>query len=108
MPPRLPARPRRPASACTRAAWRLERFGFTAVHDYELGKSDWLDFDRPHEGTAQLAGDATVADVLDEGPTTARPSEDLAALRHRMEHAGAEAILVTRPDGVLIGVVRQE
>ena len=144
-----------------RAAWRLERFGFPDVYDYELGKNDWLAFDLPAEGDAKLAGgaavrdlptcsefeqvtaladrltgspigavvvvndlgvvlglvsadhsaarpDAAVGDVLVEGPTTVRPSEDLAALRHRMDHAGTDAVLVTRPDGVLIGAVLAE
>jgi CBS domain-containing protein len=49
--------------------------------------------------------DARVADVLREGPTTVRPSEELDALRHRMDHAGTSAVLVTRQDGVLVGAV---
>src|SRR5688572_27450717 len=33
-----------------RAAWRLARFGFTDVADYEAGKHDWLAFGLPTEG----------------------------------------------------------
>lgn len=141
-----------------RAAWRLERYGFGDVYDYELGKSDWLAFDLPYEGSAHLAGhaavrdlptcsedervadtrdrlekspigrvvvvnehgvvmgtvderqagakpDASVGEVMREGPTTVRPAEDAHELLHRMDHAGVPAVLVTRPDGVLVGAV---
>lgn len=141
-----------------RAAWRLERYGFAEVYDYELGKSDWLSFDLPREGEAELAGDAAVRDlptcrehepvaglrdrldasplgavvvvndahvvlgrvsgdqiaerpgalaedVMVEGPTTVRPSEDAETLRNRISHADVPAVLVTRPDGSLLGAV---
>ena len=39
-----------------RAAWRLEATGFGPVYDYAAGKTDWLAYDLPFEGTAQLAG----------------------------------------------------
>lgn len=45
----------------------------------------------------------TVSECMVEGPTTVRPSEEVAALGHRMQHAGAESVLVTRPDGRLLG-----
>jgi CBS domain-containing protein len=139
-----------------RAAWRLERYGFTDVHDYVLGKADWLANDLPHEGETELVGDhlvrdlptctedesvgdvrersvasplaglvvvnahgvvmgllpaeaagsdpgAAVGGLMTGGPTTVRPSEDPEMLAHRMEHADVTSILVTRPDGVLVG-----
>lgn len=46
----------------------------------------------------------TVSEIMVEGPTTVRPSEEVAALGHRMQHAGADSVLVTRPDGRLLGV----
>lgn len=50
----------------------------------------------------------TVVDVAVEGPTTVRPSEEAEALTHRMEHAQAEFVLVTRPDGTLLGAYLPE
>jgi rhodanese-related sulfurtransferase len=141
-----------------RAAWRLEAAGFSPVHDYTVGKSDWLAADLPFEGTAELAGrflrrdvvavgettpvgrvreqvaaqgfgpavvvneagvvmgaahrddlaaaadDTPTARVMRFGASTVRPSEDAAALAHRMGHADLSRIIVTRPDGTLIGL----
>ena len=102
-----------------RAAWRLEAAGFGPVYDYVAGKADWLAADLPFEGTAQLAGMvtrrgvATVAErtaaaeaqsVMRFGVSTVRPSEDAAALAQRMGHAGVTRVVVTRPDGTLIGL----
>lgn len=50
----------------------------------------------------------TVVDVATEGPTTVRPSEEAEALAHRMEHARADLVLVTRPDGTLLGAYAPE
>ena len=122
------------------------------------GKADWLAFDLPFEGTAQLAGmftrrgvaatgeqtlvaqalrlleaqgfgpvlvlnhagvvmgaayrdrleaavaEAEVRSVMRFGVSTVRPSEDVAALVHRMGHAGVTRVVVTRSDGTLIGL----
>jgi hypothetical protein len=38
------------------------------------------------------------------GVSTVRPSEDAAALAHRMGHAQATRVVVTRADGTLIGL----
>src|SRR5215472_14644051 len=142
-----------------RAAWRLEAAGFGPVYDYAAGKTDWLAYDLPFEGTAQLAGSftrrgvATVAEdtpaagalrllesrgfgpvlvlnqagvvmgaayrdrlaaaaagasagsVMRFGVSTVRPSEDAAALAHRMGHAGVTRVVVTRQDGTLVGLL---
>lgn len=52
----------------------------------------------------QGGGDASVTDVMAEGPTTVRPGEMLHGLLHRMQHAEVEAVLVTRSDGTLVGL----
>jgi predicted transcriptional regulator len=142
-----------------RAAWRLERLGFTHVFDYVAGKEDWLSYGLPREGKAQLAVDAIdtnvpicgfdddiesvrklvsrfgygvvvneegvvmgrirktrleeltgarVEDVMEEGPTTARPSEELGSLLHSMSHANVIRMLITRSDGTLFGVIDRE
>jgi predicted transcriptional regulator len=59
---------------------------------------------------AALAGDAeqTVETVMEAGPTTIRPSEPLAELVKRMHDHRVGTIVVTTPEGVLIGVLRRE
>ena len=38
------------------------------------------------------------------GVSTVRPSEDAAALAHRMGQAGVTRVVVTRSDGTLVGL----
>jgi CBS domain-containing protein len=59
---------------------------------------------------AALEGNAeqTVEAVMEAGPTTIRPSEPLADLVKRMQEHRVGTIVVTTPEGVLIGVLRQE
>ena len=47
---------------------------------------------------------AEVGTVMRFGVSTVRPSEDAAALAHRMGHAGVTRVVVTRSDGTLIGL----
>lgn len=135
-----------------RAAWRLERLGFT-VHDYAAGKVDWLAAGRPtvraepappraldaadrdpptcapdtpvHElakhpvlvvndqqivlGRVRATdhpGDVTAEEVMEPGPTTVRAHEPLDGLLDRMRHRHVDEIVVTTPEGRLLGVVR--
>jgi CBS domain-containing protein len=48
---------------------------------------------------------ALAAELMQPGPTTVRAHEDLGATRRRMRERRVEHLLVTTPDGVLIGVV---
>jgi CBS domain-containing protein len=48
---------------------------------------------------------ALAAEVMQPGPTTVRAHEDLDATRQRMRERHVAQLLVTRPDGTLIGVV---
>jgi CBS domain-containing protein len=50
----------------------------------------------------------TVEAVMEAGPTTVHPSEPLAALIGRMKKRKVSAIVVSTPDGVLVGVLRRE
>ena len=50
----------------------------------------------------------TVDEVMEAGPTTARPDEALAGLVERMQRAGVGQIIVTSPDGRLIGILRRD
>ena len=47
---------------------------------------------------------AEVGTVMRFGISTVRPSEDAAALAHRMQHAQVTRVVVTRPDGTLVGL----
>ena len=137
-----------------RAAWRLERLGFT-VYDYTLGKVDWraggLDTVRNEPGPARAidaidrevstcspatpvvhldartaphvvvneqgivlgrvrARDledadpkATAEEVMQPGPATVRADADLGDTRERLRRAQVPAILVTTPEGKLLG-----
>ena len=55
-------------------------------------------------GLASAAGQDAVGSVMRFGVSTVRPSEDAAALAHRMGHADVTRVVVTRPDGTLIGL----
>jgi CBS domain-containing protein len=52
--------------------------------------------------------DATVEDVMEEGPTTTRASSELLPLATRLHDHDVASILVTDPDGRLIGVAHRE
>jgi CBS-domain-containing membrane protein len=49
-------------------------------------------------------GQAEAGNVMRFGVSTVRPSEDAAALAHRMGHADVTRVVVTRSDGTLIGL----
>jgi CBS domain-containing protein len=51
---------------------------------------------------------ATIEAVMEPGPTTVRPSEPLQDLVERMQKHNVTTIVVTTPDGVLVGVLRRE
>lgn len=56
----------------------------------------------------ELAGASPAAvaeDVMRFGITTVRPSEELDPLLDRMDDAGVGEIVITRPDGVLLGIL---
>jgi len=53
---------------------------------------------------AAAPGDAAVGTVMRFGVSTVRPSEDAAALAHRMGHAEVTRVVVTRADGTLSGL----
>jgi predicted transcriptional regulator len=55
------------------------------------------------DGLAAAAPEAEVGSVMRFGVSTVRPSEDAAALAHRMGHAEVTRVVVTRSDGTLVG-----
>jgi Mg/Co/Ni transporter MgtE len=63
----------------------------------------------------RLRGDALLADatttveqVMEEGPTTTRPDDNLEALTARMRDRSVASMVVTDPDGRLLGVLYRE
>jgi rhodanese-related sulfurtransferase/CBS domain-containing protein len=58
-----------------------------------------------HRDSLAAAADGTpVGQVMRFGVGTVRPSEDAAALAHRLGHADLSRIIVTRSDGTLVGM----
>jgi CBS domain-containing protein len=56
------------------------------------------------DALASATGKAEVGTVMRFGVSTVRPSEDAEALAHRMGHADVTRVVVTRPDGTLVGL----
>jgi CBS domain-containing protein len=56
------------------------------------------------DALASASPEAAVGTVMRPGVSTVRPSEDAAALAHRMGHRGVTRVVVTRPDGTLAGL----
>lgn len=50
--------------------------------------------------------DIVVVDVMERGPTTIRPDDDLDTARQRMTKRNVESMVVTDPSGRLIGTLR--
>ena len=57
-------------------------------------------------GTAPASGETRVVDVMEAGPTTVRAHEPLIPLLERMARRQVDEIIVTTPEGMLLGVVR--
>ena len=56
------------------------------------------------EALAAAPGEAAVGPVMRFGVSTVRPSEDAAALAHRMGHRQVTRVVVPRSDGTLVGL----
>ncbi len=56
------------------------------------------------DALASASPEAEAGTVMRSGVSTVRPSEDAAALAHRMGHRGVSRVVVTRSDGTLVGL----
>jgi predicted transcriptional regulator len=56
------------------------------------------------DSLTSAAPEAEAGTVMRFGVSTVRPSEDAAALAHRMGHAEVTRVVVTRSDGTLVGL----
>lgn len=59
------------------------------------------------EGVLAKSHDATAEAAMRFGVTTVRPNEEMEALVHRMDHRNTDLVLMTRHDGVLVGLFRR-
>jgi CBS domain-containing protein len=58
-------------------------------------------------GAASADGPARVEEVMEPGPATVRAHEPLARLLERMARRHVDEMIVTTPEGVLLGMVRR-
>jgi CBS domain-containing protein len=88
--------------------------------DQAVGRARWVGWDscvvvnaqrvvvgRLRRGALDAVGEATVEQVMEQGPTTIRASEELAGLVQRMRNRNVPSIVVTDPDGRLLGILRR-
>ncbi|MGN9839093.1 rhodanese-like domain-containing protein [Nonomuraea sp. H19] len=83
-----------------RAAHRLDHLGFREVHDYGVGKMDWLAADLPYEGQAAL-----VSQNVRRDPVTATLDDPLEELTERIVADPAGLAVVVDEDDVVQGVI---
>ena len=85
-----------------RAAWRLERLGFSEVYDYVGSKMDWIGDGLPFEGT--LADRPRLSTLADPEVPTCGLDETVADVRDRLD--GWElSLVVAGPQRVVLGLV---
>ena len=85
-----------------RAAWQLERLGFTEVHDFVVGKAHWLASGRPTERTepVERVGDHLATDVA-----TVDVDATVADARTALDAHGGDRVVVTTEGGVVLGTI---
>ncbi|MBW3665756.1 MAG: CBS domain-containing protein [Actinobacteria bacterium] len=79
------------------------RFGMLAVLN-----ADGIVLGRLNRTALDADEDSPVSELMHEGPTTVRPSEELEGLTERMGRADVDAILVTHSDGKLVGLLERD
>jgi CBS domain-containing protein len=62
---------------------------------------------RYRTGGESRAGGVRVEEVMEPGPTTVRAHEPLDPLLERMARRGVDEVIMTTPEGELLGVVRR-
>lgn len=85
-----------------RAAWQLERLGFTQVFDFVVGKAHWLASGRPTIRTSEIARvGSRVASAV-----TASIEDSVATVRQSMTDPLTDVVVVD-VRGILLGRVRR-
>lgn len=88
-----------------RAGSRLVTLGFSDVHDYVLGKADWLAHGLPSEGS--LADAPTAGSAMRRDVATARLDEPVGEVRLRVDKTRYGFALVLTDDRTLLGRLRR-
>jgi Mg/Co/Ni transporter MgtE len=88
-----------------RAGSRLVTLGFSDVHDYVLGKADWLAHALPTQGS--LADAPTAGTVMRSDVVTARLDDPVGQVLLRVQETRYRFALVLSDDGTLLGRLRR-
>lgn len=87
-----------------RAAWRLERLGFSDVYDFAAGKAAWLAMGWPREGSAAAIPNA--GEVARRGTPTCSLEDRVGAVEEQVEAVGREVCIVVNQAGIVEGRLR--
>lgn len=103
---------RRDAAICALDTSAAEARRAIAGSPYGLGLvlgADGVLLGRIRQSSLQsLADDDPIESVMEPGPSTLRPHLTLDELGRRLKSSGVGSFVVTRPDGTLVGVARQD
>jgi len=87
-----------------RAAWRLERLGFTQVYDFVPGKMAWLAMGWPREGSAAKVPNA--GEVARRGTPTCALDDKVGDVRDMVLAVGRHVCVVVNDTGIVEGRLR--
>src|SRR5919106_3846213 len=87
-----------------RAAWRLDRLGFTQVYDFVPGKMAWLAMGWPREGTAAAVPNA--GETARRGTPTCALDDRVGAVREKVLAVGRYVCIVINDAGIVEGRLR--
>jgi predicted transcriptional regulator len=87
-----------------RAAWRLERLGFTQVYDFVPGKMAWLAMGWPREGSAAKVPNA--GEVARRGTPTCALDDKVGDVREMVLAVGRHVCIVVNDAGIVEGRLR--
>jgi len=87
-----------------RAAWRLERLGFTQVYDFVPGKMAWLAMGWPREGTSARVPNA--GEVARRETPTCMLEDRVADVREKVLAVGRYVCIVVNEAGIVEGRLR--
>jgi CBS domain protein len=83
----------------SRAAWRLQSLGFSNVHRYTAGKTDWLSNGLPSEG--KLTSEQRIGRIAHRDTPTCRLGQRIADI-----HTTQDLCVVLNEAGVIMGDLR--
>lgn len=86
-----------------RAAWRLERLGFSEVYDYVAGKVDWMATGLP---TVRAEPTSRVIDAVSNDFPTCRQDDDAEAVLQQLRSSGSSYAVVVNNERIILGKVR--